>query len=366
MNSQTGVVVSSSQSRKYVLEFEKPIAKMEQEIQRLEASQLESGRDSSEILSSIRTQLQAALQQAYSNLTAWESVLVARHPQRPLLRDYIRMICKDFCELHGDKLYGDDRALVCGFARMAGQKVMIVGHQKGRDTREKIDCNFGCAHPEGYRKALQKMKLAEKFGVPVVCLIDTPGAYPGVEAEERGIANAIAVNLMELSRLRTPIVAAVIGEGGSGGALGIGVADQVAVMQYAYYSVISPEGCAAILWKTGEQAALAAEALRLTPKELKRLDLIDAIIEEPMGGAHRDPEAAAKALETWVGRSLRDLRRLKVDTLLRRRYERLRNLGSFFEARSDAPAAATPAAAPVSGRAVGKARPRRTSAASTV
>ena len=237
-----------------MLEFEKPLIKMEQEIQRLEASQSESGRDYRTEIDAIRKQLRAALDKAYGNLSAWETVLVARHPRRPLFRDYVQLITKDFCELHGDKLHGDDRALITGFARIAGQRVMLMGHHKGRDTREKIEANFGCAHPEGYRKALQKMKLAEKFGVPIVCLVDTPGAYPGVGAEERGIANAIAVNLMEMSRLRTPVIAAVIGEGGSGGALGIAVADRVAVMQYAYYSVISPEGCAAILWKSGEHA----------------------------------------------------------------------------------------------------------------
>ncbi len=317
---------------KYALQFEKPIAQMEQEIERLEASQVESGRDYSDIIASIRDQLDKALREAYENLTPWETVLVARHPRRPLLRDYIRMLCQDFCELHGDRLFADDRAMVCGFARMAGQRVMLIGHQKGRDTRERIEANFGCAHPDGYRKALRVMKLAEKFHVPVVCLIDTPGAYPGVQAEERGIARAIAENLMEMSRLRTPIVAAVIGEGGSGGALGIAVADQVGVMRHAYYSVISPEGCAAILWKSGEQATRAANALRLTADELKRLGLIDAIVPEPLGGAHRDPESAAKSLEKWIARSLRDLKRLKIETVLKRRYDRLRNIGSFFEA----------------------------------
>lgn len=315
----------------YVLEFEKPIAKMEQEILRLEATQAESGRDYTEVIKGIRAQLDAALRQTYANLTAWERILVARHPRRPLTRDYIRLLARDFCELHGDKYHGDDRAIVSGFARVAGQRVMLIGHHKGRDTRERIDSNFGCAHPEGYRKAIQKMQLAAKFKVPIVCLIDTPGAYPGVEAEERGIARAIAVSLMEMSRLPTPIVAVVIGEGGSGGALGIGVADQVAIMEHAYYSVITPEGCAAILWKSGEQAARAAEALRPTPPDLKRLDLVDAIIAEPLGAAHRDPEAAARNLETWLGKTLRDLRRLKVETLLRRRYERLRRMGSFFQ-----------------------------------
>ncbi len=314
----------------YVLDFEKPIAKMELEIQRLEALQTDSGRDYSEVIRTVREQLQNALRQSYAGLSAWEKVLVARHPRRPQCRDYIRLLAEDFCELHGDKAYGDDRSIVCGFARLAGHRVMLVGHQKGRDTREKIEVNFGCAHPEGYRKALQKMQLAAKFRVPIVCLVDTPGAYPGVEAEERGIARAIAVSLMEMSRLPTPIVAVIIGEGGSGGAIGIAVADQVAVMEHAYYSVISPEGCAAILWKSGEQAALAAEALRLTPQELKRLDLVDAIIPEPLGAAHRDPVAAARELQSWLGKTLRDLRRLKIDTLLRRRYERLRRIGSYF------------------------------------
>jgi acetyl-CoA carboxylase carboxyl transferase subunit alpha len=321
---------TSAAGMTHVLEFEKPIAKMEQEIHRLEATQADGGRDYSEIIAGIRTQLENALRQSYAQLTSWEKVLVARHPRRPLARDYIRLLAKDFCELHGDKLYGDDKAMVCGFARLAGHRVMLVALQKGRDTREKIEVNFGCAHPEGYRKALQKMKLAAKFNVPIVCLVDTPGAYPGVESEERGIAQAIAQSLMDMSRLPTPIIACVIGEGGSGGALGIAVADQVAVMEHAYYSVISPEGCAAILWKSGEQAPLAAEALRLTPQELKRLDLIDTIIPEPLGAAHRDPETTAKSLEAWIGKSLRDLRRIKTETLLRRRYDRLRKYGTAF------------------------------------
>ncbi len=322
----------------HVLEFEKPIAKMEQEIQRLEAVQSESGRDYSEVIAGIRTQLDKALRQSFADLTPWEKVLIARHPRRPLCRDYIRMLCEDFCELHGDKYYGDDKAIVAGFARLAGHRVMLIGLQKGRETREKLEVNFGCAHPEGYRKALQKMQVAAKFRVPIVCLVDTPGAYPGVEAEERGIARAIAVSLMEMSRLPTPIVACVIGEGGSGGALGIAVADQVAVMEHAYYSVISPEGCAAILWKSGEYAAQAAVALRLTPADLKRLELIDAIIPEPLGAAHRDPQTAARDLGNWIGKALRDLRRLKTETLLRRRYERLRRSGAFFAEPSRPPA----------------------------
>lgn len=331
MSSTPSVSGHQANHSKYVLEFEKPIVKMEREIQRLESSQVESGRDYSDIIQSIRDQLAAALREAYGNLTPWENVLVARHPRRPLLRDYIRMLCVDFCELHGDRQCADDRAVVCGFARLGDQRVMLIGHHKGRDTREKIEVNFGCAHPDGYRKALRAMKLAEKFRVPVVSLVDTPGAYPGVEAEQRGIACAIAQNLAEMTRLRTPIVACVIGEGGSGGALGLAVADQVAVMQFAYYSVISPEGCAAILWKSGEHAPRAASALRLTPEDLKRLKLIDAIVPEPLGGAHRDPEGAARSVKAWIIRSLRELKRFKIDTVVRRRYERLRHTGTFLE-----------------------------------
>lgn len=314
------------------LDFEKPLAKMEQEIQRLEAIQAESGRDYSDVIRNIRQQLETALKQAYENLTPWENVLVARHPKRPLLRDYIRMLCQDFCELHGDKLFGDDKAIVCGFARLAGHKVMLIGHHKGRETREKLETNFGCAHPEGYRKALRFAKLAAKFKVPVVCLVDTPGAYPGIGAEERGIAHAIAVNLMEFSRLPTPIIACVIGEGGSGGALGIAVADQVAVMQHAYYSVISPEGCAAILWKDRTAAPKAAEALRITAKDLLELKLVDEVIPEPLGGAHADLEATAAALKEALLRHLGELEKLPLDDLLRRRYEKYRRIGHFVEA----------------------------------
>ena len=362
-NSASGQSTNSSASATgsnggmHVLEFEKPIVKMEREIERLEATQAESGRDYTDVIRGIRKQLDTALKQAYGNLTAWETVLVARHPQRPLLRDYIRMITTDFTELHGDKLYGDDRALLTGFARIGSQRVMLVGHQKGRDTKEKIEANFGCAHPEGYRKALQKMQLAAKFKVPIVCLIDTPGAYPGVGAEERGIASAIAVNLMELSRLNTPIVAAVIGEGGSGGALGIAVADRVAVMQHSYYSVISPEGGAAILWKTGAEAPRAAEALRLTGGDLKKLKLIDDIITEPLGGAHRDPRVAADNLQDWIARSLRDVRKLKGDRLLKKRYERLRGLGSFFDSVGGKKAESVPTAKPSKSRSRAKAEP---------
>jgi len=313
------------------LDFEKPLARIEQEVAELEKRQVETGRDLSADIQEMRARLLSMMKRTYGKLTAWETVQVARHPRRPLLRDYIGLIVKDFCELHGDRCYGDDRAIMTGLGRIGGIKCLIVGHHKGRDTSERIKCNFGCAHPEGYRKSLLKMKFAEKFGLPVVCLIDTQGAYPGDQAEMRGIAQAIAVNMMEMSRLRTPIACAVIGEGGSGGAIGIGVGDRVAMFEHSFYSVISPEGCAAILFKTGERAKEAAEVLRLTARELKKLNIIDEIIPEPLGGAHRDPLAAAENLEKWIVATLRDLKRVRIETLLKRRYARLRGLGSFFQ-----------------------------------
>jgi acetyl-CoA carboxylase carboxyl transferase subunit alpha len=319
------------------LDFEKPLADLESQIAELQTLQTAKGIDYSPEIRQLRTNLVKLTTKIYENLTAWESVQVSRHPRRPLFWDYIAMMVKDFCELHGDRRFGDDNAMVTGFGRIGREKVMIVGHNKGRSTKEKVACNFGCAHPEGYRKALQKMKLAEKFHLPVVCLIDTPGAYPGIGAEERGQAEAIAVNMMEMSRLRVPIVCVVIGEGGSGGALGIGAGDRVAVMQYAYYSVISPEGCAAILWKSGDQAAQAAEALKLTAKDLLRLNVIDAIIDEPLGGAHRNPHEAAHNLEAFLIKSIRDLRRCKIENLLESRYRKLRNIGEFTTAQKTAP-----------------------------
>src|SRR5688500_13277373 len=241
------------------------------------------------------------------------------------------MISGVFRELHGDRRFGDDRAVQCGLARLGGHKVMLIGHHKGRDTKEKIACSFGLAHPEGYRKALRCMKLAEKFGLPVVTFIDTPGAYPGIGAEERGQAESIARNMFEMSRLRTPIVSVVCGEGGSGGALGIGVADRVAMMEFAWYSVISPEACSAILFKGNEGAAQLAESLKLTSKDLIKLGVIDSIVPEPLGGAHRDPHTAAHNLEQFVAKTLRDLKRCKIENLLERRYEKFRNLGVVIE-----------------------------------
>ena len=317
------------------LDFEKPLLRIEDDIAALYVEQSQSKRDLSKEIKQQKARLATKTKRIYSHLTAWETVLVARHADRPQVTDYTSTIVRDFCELHGDRNFGDDQAIITGFGRIGGHKVMIVGHNKGKDTRERIACNFGCAHPEGYRKALLKMKMAEKFKLPVVCLINTQGAYPGIGSEERGISQAIAVNMLEMSRLRTPIICVVIGEGGSGGALGIGVGDRIAVMQHAFYSVISAEGCAAILWKTHEQRHRAAEALKFTARDLKKLDFIDDIITEPLGGAHRAPESAAQTLEQYLVDTLRDLRRPRVETLLKRRYERFRNMGRFFDAPSE-------------------------------
>lgn len=317
---------TATQAR-HVLEFEKPLAKLEQQIHELEAMQSQKQVDYSRELRQLRTNYTSLLRKTYNNLSAWETVQVARHPQRPLFKDYVEMICREFRELHGDRHFGDDPAIKCGLARLGGHKVMLIGHHKGRDTKEKIQCYFGCAHPEGYRKALRCMKLAEKFGLPVVCLIDTQGAYPGIGAEERGQAESIARNMMEMSRLRTPILSIVTGEGGSGGALGIGVADRVGMMEFAWYSVISPEACSAILFKGNEGAAQLAESLKLTSGSLRELGIIDAIIPEPLGGAHRDSHTAAHNLEQYIAKTLRDLKRSKIENLLERRYEKFRTLG---------------------------------------
>ncbi len=317
------------------LEFEQPLSRIENDIALLKVEKEETGRDLTAEIAQQESRYQARLKRLYQHLTPWETVLVARHPQRPLITDHINHLVSDFCELSGDRTFGDDRAMVTGFGRIGGHKIMIVGHNKGKDTPGRVACNFGCAHPEGYRKALLKMKLAEKFKLPIVCMIDTQGAFPGVGSEERGISHAIAVNMMEMSRLRTPIVCVVIGEGGSGGALGIGVGDRVAVMEHGFYSVISAEGCAAILWKTHEQKSRAAEALKFTAKHLKKLDLIDDIIAEPVGGAHRDPVQASANLEKYLINTLRELKRPRIETVLRRRYERFRNIASFFDAPSD-------------------------------
>jgi acetyl-CoA carboxylase carboxyl transferase subunit alpha len=314
----------------YQLPFEKAIARLQREIANIEAEQGTSHRDCSAEIRQLRAQYVSLLRKTYQNLTPWETVQVARHPARPQTRDYLDRIIKNFVELHGDRRFGDDKAICSGLGRIGGEKLAIIGQHKGRDIKEKIACNFGCAHPEGYRKALRVMRLAEKFRMPVVCVIDTPGAYPGVGSEERGVAEAIARNLMEMARLRTPIQCVVIGEGGSGGALGIGVGDRIAMMEYAYYSVISPEGCAAILWRTGEKAAEAAEAMKITARDLKALDVIDDIIPEPLGGAHRNVAEAASNLERHILRSLRELKRVPLDNLIKHRYERWRRMGKVL------------------------------------
>ncbi|MEM8835720.1 MAG: acetyl-CoA carboxylase carboxyltransferase subunit alpha [Planctomycetota bacterium] len=324
----------------YVLEFEKPVTEIERKIGELERAVASTGVDIDSEIGSLRQQRDTALKNAYRKLNPWDTVRVARHPERPQFRDYVGLICKDFAEIHGDRRFGDDPAIVTGFARIGSVKALVVGHHKGRDTDEKIACHFGCAHPEGYRKALRAMKLAEKFKLPIVTFVDTPGAYPGLGAEQRGQAEAIAVNLREMSRLRTPILSVVIGEGGSGGALGIAVADRVAMLQHAWYSVISPEGCAAILWKraTPETNLAAATALNLTASDNKRVGIVDDVIPEPLGAAHRDPEATAGAIAAWLQEHLPKLRRSRPDSLVRRRYERFRKLGEYRE-RAPEPAA---------------------------
>ena len=332
----------------YTLEFEKPLAEIESQIDAIERGPSEAhgalaadgrtgagagGADLSKDVAQLRRSHTQMLRKIYANLSAWDTVRVARHPGRPQTRDYIDFICKDFCELHGDRRFREDPAIVTGFARIGSTKCLVVGHHKGRDTQEKLACHFGCAHPEGYRKALAKMRLAEKFGLPIVTLVDTPGAFPGIGAEQRGQAEAIAVNLREMARLRTPIVSVVIGEGGSGGALGIAVADRVAMMEHAWYSVISPEGCAAILWKRADPQtnASAAAALCLTAKQNKRLGIVDAVIKEPVGGAHRDPAKTAEALRKWISSELEGLMRVKPSSLPGRRYERFRRLGKLSD-----------------------------------
>jgi acetyl-CoA carboxylase carboxyl transferase subunit alpha len=316
---------------RHTLGFEQPLAKLEEQIGELEAQQAAKHVDYSAELRQLRNNYTALLKKTYENLSPWETVQVARHPQRPQFRDYVDLCCREFREIHGDRRYADDKAIVCGLARLGGHKVVLIGHHKGRDTKEKIACNFGCAHPEGYRKALRCMKLAEKFGLPVVTFVDTAGAYPGLGSEERGVAEAIALNMMEMSRLKTPIVSVITGEGGSGGAIGIAVADKVSMMEHAWYSVISPEGCSGILWKGSANAADAAAALKLTSKDLKGLGVIDAVVAEPLGGAHRDPHTAAHNLEQYIAKTLRDLKRTKMDNLLERRYEKFRNMGQYTE-----------------------------------
>jgi acetyl-CoA carboxylase carboxyl transferase subunit alpha len=318
---------------KHHLEFEKPVLELQRKLEELKTQQAASG-----LAVSLDTEIRViegkiteTRRQIFSNLTAWQRVQLARHPQRPYFLDYARLAFTDFSELHGDRLYADDKAVVAGFARLAGRKVLLLGTQKGRSTKENILRNFGSAHPEGYRKALRLMRLADKFGLPVITLIDTAGAYPGIGAEERHIAEAIAVNLREMTLIEVPVIAAVIGEGGSGGALGIGVADRVLILENAYYSVISPEGCAAILWKDRKAAPQAAEALRITGRDLLRFGLVDEVIPEPLGGAHEDPAAAAAALRAALLRHLDEVAALPAARRLETRYAKYRAFGHFTE-----------------------------------
>lgn len=312
------------------LPFEQPIADLETEIDDLESQQDESA-EAVELLRQKKSELARVTDDIYSQLTPWQTVLVARHKNRPHTIDYLSLVFDEFVELHGDKFYGDDRAMRTGFAKLDARKVLVIGHQKGRNYKERTENFFGCAHPEGYRKAMSKMRLAAKYRLPVICLIDTPGAYPGIGAEERGQAQVIAENMYEMSRLETPIVCVVIGEGGSGGALGIGVGDRVAMLQHSYYSVISPEGCAGILWKSAEFAEKAAEALKFTSSNLKRLGIVDEVIPEPRGGAHRDHHMTASRLKQFLSKSLSTLCEMPTDALLADRYEKFRQMGVFLD-----------------------------------
>jgi acetyl-CoA carboxylase carboxyl transferase subunit alpha len=318
---------------KHQLDFEKPIFELQKKLEDLRQHRETHAIDVSfeEEIQLIERKIEETRRQIYSNLTPWQRVQLARHPKRPYTLDYIKAAFTEFEELHGDRLYSDDRALVGGFARLGEFRVMVIGTQKGRDTKENIMRNFGSAHPEGYRKALRLMRMADRFGLPIITLIDTAGAYPGVGAEERHIAEAIAVNLREMAIMEVPIIAAVIGEGGSGGALGIGVADRVLVMENAYYSVISPEGCAAILWKDRSAAAKAAEALKITAKHLLELKLVDEIIPEPLGGAHTNLAETAAALKAVLIRNLETLSQLSGAQRLKQRYEKFRAFGHFLE-----------------------------------
>ncbi len=317
---------------KQVLDFEKPVAKLRQEIE--DARRKYASKPSDKLaaqIAELEKKADTLQRDIHDNLNPWQRVQISRHINRPFMLDYVRQCCDDFIEIHGDRHIGDDAAMPAGFATIGGRKVVIIGHQKGRDTKENLLRNFGSAHPEGYRKALRAMRLAEKFGLPVVTLIDTPGAFPGIGAEERNIAEAIAFNLREMMTLRTPVVAVVIGEGGSGGALGIGIADRVLMLENAYYSVISPEGCAAILWKHREHAPEAASALKLSAQDLAKLGIIDGIIPEPTGGAHHDHAAAAAALKEGVLAALAELDSKPVEQLLEQRYQKFRDLGKYTE-----------------------------------
>jgi acetyl-CoA carboxylase carboxyl transferase subunit alpha len=313
------------------MEFEKPIAELEAELEKMRQKAESQDIDLGGEISSAEAKLAEMRKQIYAELTPWQRVQIARHVKRPFMLDYINHAFDDFCELHGDRIVGDDSAMPGGMARLDGRSCMVMGHQKGRNTKENLERNFGSAHPEGYRKSLRLMKMAEKFGLPIIALIDTPGAFPGIGAEERNIAEAIARNLREMMELRVPVISVVLGEGGSGGALGIGVTDRILMMENAYYSVISPEGCAAILWKHRQHAPEAAEAMKISAPDLRELGLIDAVVPEPAGGAHRDPEQTAKNLQTALIKQVDELSQLSEEDLLAQRYEKFRQVGAWQE-----------------------------------
>ncbi len=313
-----------------LLEFEKPIAELEDKIREI----MEISSDTVDLkpdAARLEKKVEKMREEIFSDLTRWQTVQVARHINRPFTLDYVRLIFTEFIELHGDRSFADDHAIVGGLARLDGEPVMVIGHQKGRDTKEKVFRNFGMPNPEGYRKALRLMEMAERFGLPIITFVDTPGAYPGIGAEERGQAEAIARNLREMSRLRVPIVVVVTGEGGSGGALAIAVGDRILMLQHSIYSVISPEGCAAILWSDGTKGELAAEALKPTALDLKALNVIDEIVPEPPGGAHHDHEATARNVHRAIAGNLRDLREMPVEKLLEERYSKFRRMARFVE-----------------------------------
>jgi acetyl-CoA carboxylase carboxyl transferase subunit alpha len=316
----------------YVLEFEKPLRELTRQLDELRQRSIETNVDLASDIRSIERKIDTTQRDIYSNLTPWQKVQIARHPKRPYALDYVASICEGFQELHGDRQYNDDRAIIGGTAFFNGDAVMIIAQQKGRDPKERILRNFGMPQPEGYRKALRLLRMAEKFQLPVLTFIDTPGAFPGVESEARHVSEAIAVNLREMAMLRTPSISVVVGEGGSGGALGIGVTDRVLIFENSYYSVISPEGCAAILWKDSAAAPKAAEALKVSADHLEKLGVVDEVIPEPLGGAHNDPAQAASALKYVLQKHLNDLRALDTEKLLETRYERFRHLGVYEEA----------------------------------
>ncbi len=314
-----------------ILPFERPIYELEEKLQALE-NQSDPAPAAKDEIRKMRVGIVRMKREIFENLDPWDVVQVARHPNRPQTRDYIELLFDEFVELHGDHAFGDDRAILTGFAKLDGQKVMLVGQHKGRTLQERNECQYGCAHPEGYRKAMEKMELASKFNLPIICLIDTPGAYPGIGAEERGQAYTIAKNLRDMSRLKVPIVCVVLGEGGSGGALGIGIGDYVMVLEHAYYSVITPEGCAGILWKSNEHRDKAARALKITSKDLLRLEVIDEVVPEPLGGAHRDHRQMAASLKKALSDNLRKVMPLSAEELVNNRYEKFRRYGVFEEA----------------------------------